>query len=86
MAEVRMPTATMTSKGQITIPKEIRESLHLRAGDRVSFVVGEDGAVSIRPSTVDLLALYGVLRPKVRGVTVEQMNETVRRSAARRLK
>ena len=68
----------------ITIPKEVRERLGLSAGDRVSFVVGEDGSVSMHPSTVDLLTLYSVFKPRVRGVTVEDMNETIRRAGSRR--
>jgi AbrB family looped-hinge helix DNA binding protein len=38
-----MPTATVTSKGQVTIPRKVREALRLRPGDRVDFVLGEEG-------------------------------------------
>jgi antitoxin PrlF len=79
-----MPTATMTTKGQITIPKEVRESLALRPGDKVSFVLNEDHTATLKPSTVDLLSLFGTLKPKIRGVTVEDMNETIRKAASRR--
>ena len=78
-----MPSATLTSKGQITVPKEIRESLDLSAGDRVSFRLREDGVVELVPETVDLMTLCGIFKPKVRGVTVEDMNEAIRKAASR---
>ena len=39
-----MPTATLTTKGQVTIPKEVREHLGVETGDRLSFVVQDDGS------------------------------------------
>lgn len=41
--------ATITSKGQVTIPKEIRDRLDLDEGTEVEFVLGEDGSVTVRP-------------------------------------
>jgi AbrB family looped-hinge helix DNA binding protein len=79
-----MPTSTLTSKGQITLPKEIREALELEQGDRVAFRLREDGVVELVPETLDLMDLCGVFKPKVRGVTVEAMNEAVRKAAMRR--
>ena len=49
-----MTTATVTSKGQITIPKEIRESLNLHDGDKVNFFMDESGKVCIMPATQDI--------------------------------
>ncbi len=74
--------ATVTSKGQITIPKEVRDALRLQAGDRVLFRQREDGSYVLEPATRDIESLFGILKPKVRGVTVEQVNETVRRRGA----
>ena len=48
--------ATLTSKGQITLPKEVRDSLSLKEGDRVSFVVEADGSVLYN----DGLGAFGV--------------------------
>ena len=76
-----MPRATVTSKGQITIPKEIREALGLHAGDRISFRLREDGVVEIHPETLDLLSLIGALKPKRRGVTIEEMERAVSEEA-----
>ena len=79
-----MSSATITSKGQVTIPSEVRASLGLHSGDRLSFRVRDDGVVEIRPETIDLLTLFGALRPRKHGVTVEAMNETIRQHWARR--
>lgn len=76
-----MPTSTLTSKGQITIPKALREALGLESGDRVAFRLRRDGVVEMVPETVDLLSLRGSVRPDVRGVTVEAMNEAIRDAA-----
>jgi antitoxin PrlF len=79
-----MPSATITSKGQITLPKEVRESLDLVPGDRVAFRVREDGVVELVPETVDVMTLCGIFKPKVRGVSVEAMNDAIRKAAGRR--
>lgn len=66
--------ATMTSKGQMTIPKEIRENLGMKAGDRVSFTPMPDGTVLLRVKTGHLMDLAGKLYDKDREtVTVEKM-------------
>jgi AbrB family looped-hinge helix DNA binding protein len=52
-----MSTATMTSKGQVTIPKEVREALGLEAGHRIAFHLREDGIDEMIPETVDLMSL-----------------------------
>jgi antitoxin PrlF len=79
-----MPSSTLTSKGQITLPKQIRDSLSIGPGDRVAFRLRDDGVVEMVPETVDVMDLCGVFKPKVRGVTVEAMNEAIRKAASRR--
>lgn len=69
--------ARLTTKGQITIPKEIREALHLGKGDQVAFRLREDGVVELLSENIDFLSLCGMLEPEVRGVTLEQMEETI---------
>ncbi len=77
-----MATATVTSKGQITIPKEVRDALGLDTGHRVSFVVRENGVVEMHPENEDLMSLCGIFKPAVKGVTIEDMKEAVRQGAA----
>jgi len=80
-----MPAAKLTSKGQVTIPKEVRDELQIDTGDRVLFVIRDDGVVELRPETVDIRDLFGLLKSKRRRpVTVEEMNEAIRRKASRR--
>ena len=55
-----MPSATVTSKGQLTLPKAIRDLLRLGAGDRVDFIVKDNGTVVLRPVT---LRVYAMLQP-----------------------
>ena len=78
-----MPVATVTSKGLITIPKPIRDQLGLRAGDRVDFWVTEEGSVVMRPLTVDLRSLEGMLKSDRGPVSVEEMNEAIRKEVVR---
>lgn len=78
-----MVQATLTSKGQITIPREIREALALGRGDHVSFRLRPDGVVEMTRQSGSVLSLVGMLKPTVRGVTVEQMNEAIRREGGK---
>lgn len=80
-----MPKATLTSKGQVTVPKAIRDLLRLGTGDRVDFVVKEDGTVVLRPATVHVRELKGFLHRKgMKPLSVEQMNAVIRRRVAGR--
>jgi antitoxin PrlF len=80
-----MPSATLTSKGQLTLPKAIRARLRLGAGDRVDFVVEDDGTVVLRPATADVRELKGLLyRKGIKPLSVEEMNATIRRRATGR--
>jgi antitoxin PrlF len=75
-----MPTATLTTKGQITIPKEVREHLGVETGDRLSFLVQEDGTVLVKPITRDVRELGGLLhRPGQRPVSINKMDEGIGR-------
>ena len=80
-----MPRATLTSKGQVTLPKAIRDRLRLAAGDQVDFVVRDDGTVVLRPTTVDVKELKGLLHRKgIKPLSVEAMNAAIRRRAVGR--
>lgn len=78
-------TATLTSKGQITIPKEIREALGVDAGDRVDFTLEADGSVRMEVRRRDLASLAGLLhRPGSQRLSVEEMDEAIARHLAER--
>ncbi|MBK9001976.1 MAG: AbrB/MazE/SpoVT family DNA-binding domain-containing protein [Myxococcales bacterium] len=79
-----MPAATVTSKGQITLPKEIRVRLRLEEGDRVAFRERPDGSIVLEPETLDLLSLEGRIRPRVRGLSLDDMDAAVRRAVTKR--
>lgn len=82
-----MPTATLTSKGQTTIPKDVRQKLGLQAGDQLHFHVLADGSISVRVKRGGLLDLAGMLhRPGRKPLTVEQMHDAVASALARKHK
>lgn len=59
-------SSTMTSKGQTTIPKEIRQSLGLKAGHRMTFTLMPNGTVTMRAKTKSILDMAGILYKKGR--------------------
>jgi AbrB family looped-hinge helix DNA binding protein len=78
-----MPTATITSKGQITLPKEVREHLHLGGGDQVDFQIDEHGEVRVRPLTGSVEDLFGLLyRPESPPRSVEEIDDAIARFVA----
>jgi AbrB family looped-hinge helix DNA binding protein len=79
-----MSTSTLTSKGQTTIPKDIRKRLNLHAGDRLEFVIDEDGRVLMLPASIDASELAGMLKPPTRPVSVAEMNRVIRKRGGRR--
>lgn len=75
-----MVTATLTSKGQITIPKTIRDALNLQAGDRVAFSLPGDKQALLQPLTARVDEVYGILqRPGQRPKSVDDMNRSIAR-------
>jgi antitoxin PrlF len=69
-------TATITSKGQITLPKSVRAKLGLEAGHRVEFIETDAGFL-VKPTTRDIRALKGILPKPRRRVTIETMNRAL---------
>jgi antitoxin PrlF len=61
--ETGLPASTVTSKGQTTIPGEIRRHLKLKTGDRLEFIIEDDGKVVLVPATVDVKELRDCLHP-----------------------
>lgn len=73
-----MPDATLTTKGQVTIPKPVRDHLKIDAGDRVSFFIQDDGTVVLKPRNRDVRELAGLLyRPRQRPISVKEMDEGI---------
>lgn len=71
-----MPAATLTTKGQITLPKSVRDRLQLSAGDRVEFVETPAGYL-LQAATADVRELKGILPARQRPVTIEEMNAAI---------
>ncbi len=73
-----MPLATVTSKGQVTIPKSVREKLGVKHGDKVDFRVGEDGTVTVVPVTHDVESVFGMFAHKAtKPVSLADMDEGI---------
>lgn len=73
--------ATITSKGQITLPQRIREHLNLHSGDRVEFIENENGTYSVYPVTSSITALKGMTPAPSKEVTLEEMEKAIVTSA-----
>ena len=74
-----MATATLTSKGQTTIPKEVRDHLHLHPGDKLEFIIEADGGVVVRSVSRSVTELEGVLPKPSRPVSLEAMEQAIRK-------
>ncbi len=70
--------ATVTAKGQITVPKPVRDRLKLRPGDRVEFFLRDDGTVEFAPVTNPVKSLKGILPRPARSVSLEDMDRAIR--------
>ena len=77
-----MTTATLTSKGQITIPQTVRQKLGINTGDRIEFVELAGGEFAIKPAVDDVRLLKGMLRKPTQVVSVIDMREAIRRRGA----
>ncbi|MBG6077399.1 AbrB/MazE/SpoVT family DNA-binding domain-containing protein [Polaromonas sp. CG_9.11] len=80
-----MTSATVTSKGQITIPARIREALKVSAGDRIEFVQVQEGRYEFIAATRSVTDLKGMFGKPVKSVSIEEMNAVIaaRGAAAR---
>ncbi len=79
-----MATATITAKGQTTIPKAVRDQLRLGPGDRVEFVIQDDGTALMIPATLTLADLKAAIPPPPRSLTLDEMDEAIHAHAAER--
>lgn len=76
-----MSTATLTSKGQLTLPKEVRAALGVGPGDRVDFVRMEDGNFAVLPATRSVKSLKGLIAAPRKPVSLEDMDRAIARGA-----
>jgi len=73
-----MSTATMTSKGQITVPKEVRVLLGLHTGTKIKFNVSDSGDVNFSPITESITNLKGIVAKPSKPVSIEDMADTIK--------
>ena len=78
-----MVTATITSKGQVTIPKVIRDKLHLDAGQRIEFLMDSNGKVTICPVVESVKKLKGMVRKPKNAVSLDDMKAAIREQGGR---
>ncbi|QEA38280.1 AbrB/MazE/SpoVT family DNA-binding domain-containing protein [Pistricoccus aurantiacus] len=78
-----MVTATVTTKGQVTIPAQVRATLGLSAGDRVEFVPIGEGKYAIMAATYSVKDLKGMIRKPRAPVSVEDMNAAIASQGAK---
>jgi AbrB family looped-hinge helix DNA binding protein len=77
-----MPAATLTSKGQLTLPKDVRAALGVGPGDRVDFVRMEDGNFAVMPATHSVQSLKGLIPKPGKPVSLDAMDAAIARGAA----
>jgi len=78
-----MATASITSKGQITIPQAVREAMQVRTGDRVEFVEIAPGRYEFIAATRTVTALKGMFGKQAKPVSIEQMNAAIAAAGAK---
>lgn len=72
-----MAISVLTTKGQTTIPQEIRSYLGLHTGDKLEFLIEETGKVILIPLTSEVVELKGILPKPKKKVSVEKMNRII---------
>ena len=80
-----MPVSTLTAKGQTTIPKQVREQLHLKPRDKLRYIV-EGDAIVMRPMRGSILDLKGIFRGAVKGsIDFKKLREEMKKHVAQRV-
>ena len=75
-----MSTATVTSKGQITIPAAVRAELKVGPGDRIEFVKTADSRYEVVAATQDITQVRGMIKTK-RSISIDEMNSAIKKKA-----
>jgi antitoxin PrlF len=79
-----MAESTLSTKGQCVVPKKIRDYMRLNPGDKIDFVIREDGEVYVRPVILDVRELKGQMKiPGRKPVSLEDMEKVVRKRAGK---
>lgn len=80
-----MTTSTLTAKGQTTVPREIREHLGLKPGDKIDYEIAPDGTVRLRVQKLSFADSAGLLaRPGQRAASIEEMDDAIAEAVADR--
>ncbi len=74
-------SVTLTSKGQITLPKNIREKLNLQIGDKLEFLIQDDGTAKMIPLTSSVKQLKGIVAKPQKAVSLEDMEKAILKGA-----
>ncbi len=69
--------ATISSKGQVTLPKPLRDAMHLKAGDKLIFEETDEGGFFVTPRLTDVRSLRGMIKYTGRPITIEEMNQGI---------
>ena len=77
-----MITATITTKGQITIPAEVRRALKVDTGDRVEFIEIEPGRYEFLAATQSVTELKGMFGKAKKVVSIDEMNSAIAQAGA----
>jgi AbrB family looped-hinge helix DNA binding protein len=77
--------ATMSSKGQVTIPKPIRDQLHLNEGSKLEFSLDNNGELHVIPVTGSVTALKGMAPPLAHPVSLDDMQNAIAEGATRKV-
>jgi antitoxin PrlF len=78
-----MKIATISGKGQITLPKNVRDHLKVNSGDRVEFLIDSDGNVTVWPVTEDVTRLKGMIPGPKKPVSIKDMNQAILREGGK---
>lgn len=70
--------STLSSKGQLTLPVELRRALHLHTGDRLDIVLGENNRVELIPLSRSVKDLKGILPKPPQPISLEEMDRAIR--------
>ncbi len=79
-----MAAATLTSKGQLTLPKDVRTALGVGPGDRVDFIRMEDGNFAVVPAVLPVKRLKGLIGKPKKPLSLDDMDKAIARGAGRR--